>query len=103
MWTFPGGGIEFGESSDHAVVRETKEETGLEITPTKLIKVHEMIVPENKVHRIIFFYLAKVVGGELKTTEEISEWRWMTPDDIAKLDNLGHSVIEIMREAKLIK
>ena len=33
LWTLPGGGIEFGEHPDDAVVREVHEETGLELRP----------------------------------------------------------------------
>ena len=102
MWTFPGGGIEFGETSEQAAVREAKEETGLDVKPTGFIKAHEMIVPENRMHRVIFFYKAVVLGGKLSTNEETSEWRWLTPSEISKLDPLGHTVLPILREAGLL-
>jgi 8-oxo-dGTP diphosphatase len=102
MWVFPGGGVNFGETSEQAVVREVKEETGLDIKPVELIKVEEMIVPENEVHRIIFFYKAKVVGGTEKPSTDISEIKWLTSKEIIKLENLGHTVISIMKEANLI-
>ena len=102
MWVFPGGGVNFGETTEQAVVREIREETGLEIKPLHLIKVEEMIVPENKVHRVIFFYKSKVTGGEERASSDIAELKWLTPDEILKLPNLGHSVLSIMRAAKYV-
>ena len=39
MWTLPGGGIDHGEDPRAAVVREVYEETGLELTPGRLVAV----------------------------------------------------------------
>ena len=39
-WHFPGGYMHIGENAAHAVVRELKEETGLEITPERILGVH---------------------------------------------------------------
>jgi 8-oxo-dGTP diphosphatase len=102
MWVFPGGGVNYGETSEQAVIREIKEETGLDIKPLELIKVEEMIVPENEVHRIIFFYKAKVIGGKEKPSTDIEELKWLTPEEIVRLENLGHTILNIMKTAKLI-
>ena len=102
MWVLPGGGINFGETSKDAVVREVREETGLLIEPIKLIKVHELINVSNKAHRIIFFYLAKVASGDIKPSEDISELRWPTPKEIMELDNLGDTVEPILHELGLV-
>jgi 8-oxo-dGTP diphosphatase len=39
MWTLPGGGIDHGEDPQVALVREVYEETGLELTPGRLVAV----------------------------------------------------------------
>ena len=38
-WTIPGGLVELGESPEQAVIRETKEETGLDVENPSLIDV----------------------------------------------------------------
>lgn len=102
IWVFPGGGIEYGESAEQTVIREIKEEVGLDIKPVKLIKVLEMILPKINTHRIIFFYLAKAVGGEVKLTSDIDEIKWVLPKEISKLENLGDTVMPILKESGLI-
>ena len=41
-WTLPGGGLDFGEDPEDAVVREFREETGLVVKVDKLVKVHSL-------------------------------------------------------------
>lgn len=103
MWVFPGGGVHFGERAEQAVVRELREETGLKIKPTKLITVYEMLVLKRNVHRVIFFYMARVVGGKEKPSEDIDEIRWLTPKEITQMENIGDSTIDILKAAGLLK
>lgn len=68
IWLPPGGGIEFGESMEQAVVREVKEETGLFIKPIRLLWVHEFIEPP--LHAIEYYFECDVTGGSLKLGED---------------------------------
>lgn len=68
IWLPPGGGIEFGESMESAVVREVEEETGLYIKPLRLLWVHEFIEPP--FHAIEYYFECDVTGGSLKLGED---------------------------------
>ncbi len=63
-WILPSGGVEDGESLAQAAIRETKEETGLDVELTALVGVYSRISNMPTVHAVLF--TAKPVGGEIK-------------------------------------
>lgn len=65
VWLPPGGGVQLGESTEEALVREVMEETGLLVKPVTLRYIHEFI--QNPFHAIEFYYLCEVDSGTLKT------------------------------------
>ena len=81
----PGGGVEGDESVAQTVVRETKEETGLNVQPGKLLFVEDMISSRKRV--VKFWFLCSVIAGELLVStkaaiEGVVEARWYTKSDI---------------------
>ena len=63
-WILPSGGVEDGESIAQAALRETKEETGLDVELTSLVGVYSRLGNMSPVHAILF--TAKPIGGEIK-------------------------------------
>lgn len=70
-YDLPGGGVDLGESPEHGVIREVKEETGLEVKAPRLIGgVSRFFTfayksgPEH-VQSIMLYYVCELVGGEL--------------------------------------
>lgn len=63
IWMVPGGGIEEGESSIDAAVREIKEETGLDIEVGKLIWHVEEVSKRGQ--RFVNFFMGRITGGKL--------------------------------------
>lgn len=70
-YDFPGGGIDLGETLEEALIREVWEETGLKVAMKDFVMCEESFfkMPFNRgyVHSHHFYYLCKVVGGELST------------------------------------
>jgi ADP-ribose pyrophosphatase YjhB (NUDIX family) len=66
VWNLPGGRVESGELPTEAVVRETREETGLEVTVERLVGV----CGKEEKDELVFAFLCRVVGGELGLSDE---------------------------------
>jgi len=88
LWSFPGGAMELGERADEAVIREVREETGLEVEPVALIGVYSspdfaITYPNgDQVQPVILFFECQVVGGTLQPDmEEVLEGRYFGSDD----------------------
>lgn len=68
--TFPGGHVEPKESFVASVIREVKEETGLDIANVRLCGVKQFTHREGKYRYIVFFYKTDTFSGELKSSGE---------------------------------
>ena len=66
-WTLPGGGIEFGEQPEEAMIREVAEETGLTVVSEGVVDAHSLQreIDGRSMHSIRIVYRARVTGGEL--------------------------------------
>jgi 8-oxo-dGTP diphosphatase len=68
-WEMPGGQVEEGESLSHAAIRETKEESGIDIEIIKFCGIFQNV--GNSICNTLF--LAKPIGGKLIQTSESLE------------------------------
>ena len=70
-YDLPGGGVEFGEMPEQAVIREVKEETGIDVIKPSLLKVASNFFTfpvngESKYFQsILLYYVCDFSGGEL--------------------------------------
>jgi 8-oxo-dGTP diphosphatase len=89
LYSLPGGVVEAGETLAEAVKREVDEETSLTIEPVALAGYREVVArdAEDKVERhfVILPFAARWVAGEPKLNEELSEWRWVDPAEVASM------------------
>lgn len=73
-WALPGGGVEFDETVEDAVVREFMEETGYEVAVDGLLGIRHHVVPaERRMHEngrpmkaVQVVFRVRVTGGELR-------------------------------------
>ncbi|RDU37906.1 ADP-ribose pyrophosphatase [Neobacillus piezotolerans] len=88
-WVFPGGQVEVGENLIDAVIREVKEESGIDIEVSHLIGVYSNTaiykwydgvtdVPT----KVMFDFVCKFIGGELGISEETTDSKWVPKENV---------------------
>ncbi|MEU5849242.1 NUDIX hydrolase [Saccharopolyspora shandongensis] len=96
QYAIPGGAQDIGETVAQAAIRETAEETGIDIEITGLIGVysdpgHVIAYDDGEVRQeFSLCFRARRIGGTPRTSSESKEVHWVDPADIAML-NIGHA------------
>ena len=81
LWSFPSGFVDEGESVEEAAIRETREETNLDIQLESLLGIYA----ENGKKLVLVVYKARIVGGQLAPSEEVMELEFFDPDKLPQL------------------
>ncbi|MBR3662860.1 MAG: NUDIX domain-containing protein [Alphaproteobacteria bacterium] len=85
-WCPPGGHLEYGETNEQAVIRETKEETGMDISAHDLhfIGVTNDFFSESGKHYITLHYACYKYSGTPQVTEpeKCEKWCWFKADGL---------------------
>jgi 8-oxo-dGTP diphosphatase len=104
VWTLPGGGLEFGEAPDAAVVRELAEESGYEGEVESLVTVTSRVYDRSQEggrrHAIRIVYRVRITGGEPRDEVDGSTdtCAWFHPAEARKLrlGGLARQVLEMV-------
>jgi ADP-ribose pyrophosphatase YjhB (NUDIX family) len=92
LYSIPGGGQEFGETISQTVVREVKEETGIDVKVTGLIGIytdpgHVIAYTDGEVRQeFSICFRAQPTGGQLRTSSESKEVHWIARHDLDDLN-----------------
>ncbi len=89
-WTIPGGLVELAESPEQAVVREAKEETGLDVADPCLMDVVSNVDLDEKgrvkYHYVIIEYFVRVKAGAAEASSDAVELRWVPFNEVEGYD-----------------
>lgn len=73
-WAIPGGKLDDDETIEETAVRETKEETGLDVKLTRVIGVYSKADRDPRGRFVSVAFVAVPVGGELKASDDAKEF-----------------------------
>lgn len=85
-WDFPGGDLDFGEEAISSMIREIKEETGLEVKDLKPFDV-ESHVNKDGDFWITIGYTALAVSEKVVLSFEHDEFKWVTAEEFLELES----------------
>ncbi|MEE2756823.1 MAG: (deoxy)nucleoside triphosphate pyrophosphohydrolase [Myxococcota bacterium] len=81
-WEFPGGKVEFGEDPKNTVIRELREELGIETSVGDIYAVGHHCYAEREV--VLLVYQTAIIDGEPQCLE-VADFAWLTPGEVVNL------------------
>lgn len=79
MWEFPGGKLEARESPEDALVRECREECGIEVEVNEILDVTHHRYPDKDV--LLLFYRCELRAGEVRHLQ-VADHAWVAPSEL---------------------
>ncbi len=72
-WALPGGFVDYGETTEHAAIREAKEETSIDVKLVKLFNVYSDPDRDPRRHTVSICYLAKGNFDDAKAADDAKD------------------------------
>ncbi len=94
-WVIPGGKIHAFERIAEAAARELQEETGLKVEVGSQFRAYEIVNPPSE-HRIVIYSWAKVIEGDPRASDDLSDVRFFSIEELVDvpLTPLVRTVLE---------
>ncbi len=84
-WEAPGGAVEFGETLEHAIIREMKEELGVELELIKQMPAANHIIPDEHQHWIPSAFISRIKENKnpkIMEPDKCDEIGWFALDNL---------------------
>ncbi len=99
LWALPKGTPDSGETVEETALRETREETGLEVVIERRLRSirYYFVRGSTRFHKTVHFFLMRPIGGSLEDHDaEFDEVRWIDLDEALAILNHAteRSVVE---------
>jgi 8-oxo-dGTP diphosphatase len=97
-WDLPGGFLDEGEHPLDALVRELREETGLEVEPLEFVGIwmDRYGNAENAPSTLNLYWTAHVTGGEPEPADDVTELGWFAPNELPAPDELAFHIPDVL-------
>ncbi len=89
-WDLPGGKLEFGEKLLKCLKREVKEETSLKVYNFIPLGVITELDSKNNIFWVKIGYVANHIKGDVKISEEHTDFKWVTEKEFMKLRSASY-------------
>ena len=84
-YSFPKGHVEAGETEEETAIRETKEETNIDIEITSKDRFIVNYNVRDNINKDVIYFIAKPISFDAKPQEtEVAQVLWVDIDDVAK-------------------
>jgi len=102
-WVFPGGKLEKGEDALQGLIREIKEETGLDVEDkVALIRTYTFTRSDGS-NAIGFNFVLQWKSGDVRLGEGLVDYVWISPEEITKYDTIKGFNIQIYLAKEFIE
>jgi len=103
-YVVPGGHVELGERIEQAVIREAKEETGLDVYDLRFLCWQEFVYDPSfwkQRHFLFFDYSCRVDSAEVTLNDEAEDYIWIKPEEALELPIDTYTRVSVLEYLKI--